>query len=399
MKVLSAAEIANRHGVAVDFAIHAPHREGDERNHHAHLLATTRVIEPGGLGEKATIEWSDTNRRKAEFEPGRKEIASIRERWAELTNEKLLEHGHEIRVDHRSLEAQGIEREPTVHLGPSVSAMERRGMDTEVGRRLEREALEAGQRRLERAAELGQVERESREISASIIDVSGDLAAAKRERSLARSAPARSLEDQKREGRERWLAMREAAKVAEAERSRVLAPQIEPAMKNLRLGRAVETSALVAWRDEMAAKPIEQQAQVLEELERRLQEARHLRLASTREHLVERSARRERSVQAVYAREPKPPAGLLSGLRRRAYEESHRAWQVEERREARLLEQSRATDRALAIAQDPLNLGRHARALLLERDRGLVERVQEHQQRQREIERERSSGGGIGILI
>ena len=39
-----AAEIANRHGVAVDVAIHAPHREGDDRNHHAHLLATTRVI-------------------------------------------------------------------------------------------------------------------------------------------------------------------------------------------------------------------------------------------------------------------------------------------------------------------------------------------------------------------
>ena len=46
-----ATEIANRHGVAVDFAIHAPHREGDTRNHHAHVLATTRVIEPAGLGE------------------------------------------------------------------------------------------------------------------------------------------------------------------------------------------------------------------------------------------------------------------------------------------------------------------------------------------------------------
>jgi ATP-dependent exoDNAse (exonuclease V) alpha subunit len=69
-----AADIANRHGVAADFAIHAPHRHGDGRNWHAHLLATTRVIEPTGLGEKATIEWSDTNRRKAELEPARKEI-------------------------------------------------------------------------------------------------------------------------------------------------------------------------------------------------------------------------------------------------------------------------------------------------------------------------------------
>ena len=108
-----AAEIANRHRVAVDFAIHAPHREGDTRNHHAHVLATTRVIEPGGLGEKATIEWSDTNRRKAELEPAKKEIEAIRERWAQLANEKLLEHGIPARIDHRSLAAQGIEREPT----------------------------------------------------------------------------------------------------------------------------------------------------------------------------------------------------------------------------------------------------------------------------------------------
>lgn len=216
-----AAEIADRHGVAVDFAIHAPHREGDERNHHAHLLATTRVIEPGGLGEKATIEWSDTNRRKAELEPARKEIEAIRERWAVRANEKLLEHGHEIRIDHRSLEAQGIEREPTVHLGPAVSGMERRGIETEVGKRLDREALEAAQQRLEKAAEIGKLVREERELTASIIDVSGNIEGAKRERDLmlARtqelSQPKPSLDQLQQEGRERWLAMRAEQKAKE----------------------------------------------------------------------------------------------------------------------------------------------------------------------------------------
>lgn len=222
-----AAEIADRHGVAVDFAIHAPHREGDERNHHAHLLATTRVIEPGGLGEKSTIEWSDTNRRKAELEPARKEIEAIRERWAVLANEKLLEHGHEIRIDHRSLAAQGIEREPTVHLGPAVSGMERRGIETEVGKRLDREALEAAQERLEKAAELGKVERESRELTASIIDVSGNLEGAKRERDLmlARAkelaGPKPTIEQLQREGRERWLAMRAEQKAKEQAQEKV----------------------------------------------------------------------------------------------------------------------------------------------------------------------------------
>ncbi|EQD28610.1 mobilization protein, partial [mine drainage metagenome] len=131
-----AAEIADRHGVAVDFAIHAPHRAGDERNHHAHLLATTRVIEPGGLGGKAPLEWSDTNRRKAGLGPAKEEILALRARWAVLANEQLLGQGHSIRLDHRSLAARGIEREPGSHLGPAVSGMERRGIETEVRRRL-----------------------------------------------------------------------------------------------------------------------------------------------------------------------------------------------------------------------------------------------------------------------
>ena len=147
---------------------------------HAHLLATTRVIESGGLGGKAAIEWSDAQRRKAGLGPGRKEIEAIRECWAVLTNERLLAHG--MRIDHRSLEAQRVEREATVHLGPAVVGLERRGIGTEVGKRLEREALAAGQRRLERAAELGRVERECRVLAVSIVDVSCNLEAAKRER-------------------------------------------------------------------------------------------------------------------------------------------------------------------------------------------------------------------------
>jgi ATP-dependent exoDNAse (exonuclease V) alpha subunit len=214
-----ATEIADRHGVAVDFSIHAPHRSGDHRNWHVHLLATTRVIEPGGLGEKATIEWSDTNRRKAQLEPARKEIEAIRARWAERANETLHEHGHESRIDHRNLEAQGIARQPTVHLGPAVSGMERRGMATEVGKRLEFEGREAAQQRLERAAELGKLERERALVERSILDLSGDLEQAKRQRDLERSrAPAGkapSLEEIRAQARADWLALRAEQKARE----------------------------------------------------------------------------------------------------------------------------------------------------------------------------------------
>ena len=43
-----------------------------------------------------------------------------------MQNERLRENGIDARVDHRTLEAQGIEREPTRHLGPSATGFERR---------------------------------------------------------------------------------------------------------------------------------------------------------------------------------------------------------------------------------------------------------------------------------
>ena len=176
-------ELANRYGCAVDFALHEPHREGDERNFHAHILTTTRQIEATGLGAKTSIEWSDTDRAKRGLSCGKEEIAEIRERWAVLTNEKLQELGHESRVDHRSLEAQGIELEPTVHLGPAVSGMERRGIATEVGERIKAEV----QARLELAAEIGRLQREIEQVNRSIIELSTDIRAALAARSTARA--------------------------------------------------------------------------------------------------------------------------------------------------------------------------------------------------------------------
>jgi ATP-dependent exoDNAse (exonuclease V) alpha subunit len=193
-----AGELANRYGVAVDFAIHRPHRSGDERNFHAHVLATTRQVEPAGLGAKASIEWSDTDRAKKGLGPAKGEVKQIRARWEELANERLKELGIEARIDHRSLAAQGLDREPTTHLGPAVSAMERRGIETEVGKRIEWQMQEAAQQRLERAAELGRLERETRDIAKQQLVLDGDIEAAQRER---QKTPALDLEQIKSQGR------------------------------------------------------------------------------------------------------------------------------------------------------------------------------------------------------
>ena len=93
-----AAQLVERYGVAADVAIHAPHREGDQRNHHAHILTTTRVLSAEGLTEKTRVLDAAST--------GGPEIEAMRGYWAELQNHALELAGQVERVDHRSLEAQ-----------------------------------------------------------------------------------------------------------------------------------------------------------------------------------------------------------------------------------------------------------------------------------------------------
>lgn len=122
-----ARHIANRYGVAVDVAIHQPNTHGDQRNYHVHMLMSSRRITPEGFGEKA--------RELDDHERGPVEVEHIRAQWARFANRALERAGHHVQIDHRSLEAQGIKRMPSLHLGPSASAMERRGVQTRLGNR------------------------------------------------------------------------------------------------------------------------------------------------------------------------------------------------------------------------------------------------------------------------
>ncbi|WP_241169302.1 MobQ family relaxase [Serratia marcescens] len=125
--------IADRYGVAVDVCIHAPDKEGDDRNFHVHMLATTRTIQADGtLGAKAVIELANKDRQKAGI-PGTSQgdIIEIRQQWAELTNEALERAGISARVDHRSYADQGVELTPTKHIGSDAVAMDRRGLEAD----------------------------------------------------------------------------------------------------------------------------------------------------------------------------------------------------------------------------------------------------------------------------
>ena len=124
-----AEDIRDRYGVAVDAAIHAPHDYGDGRNHHAHVMMTTRVVEADGLGAKtrqldvrstASVrgggdpgELGDTGQRRAGTRPGSPSGSVI-----------------------AAMPVRALEIEPTVKMGHASAAIERRA---------EREQIAAGE--------------------------------------------------------------------------------------------------------------------------------------------------------------------------------------------------------------------------------------------------------------
>ncbi|WP_426032786.1 MobQ family relaxase [Caulobacter sp. DWP3-1-3b2] len=110
-------------GMIADINIHRPGKTGDDRNHHAHILVTTRGVGPSGFGRKDR-EWNH-----AQF------VRGLREPWAEVQNEHLRRHlgPGAPQVSDESLAARGIDRDPTVHLGPEASALERKNVRSDRG--------------------------------------------------------------------------------------------------------------------------------------------------------------------------------------------------------------------------------------------------------------------------
>ena len=119
-----AREVVSRFGVAADVAIHAPHPEGDQRNWHAHVLTTTRVVEAKGLGAKT--------RELDVVQTSGPAVEALRELWAVQVNRALERIQCEARVDHRSYARRGEDLVATQHLGPAASGMERKAARQQV---------------------------------------------------------------------------------------------------------------------------------------------------------------------------------------------------------------------------------------------------------------------------
>jgi len=114
-------------------AIHA----GKGENPHCHLMISERKND--GVQRPADQWFKRYNAKQPERGGAQKSeslkpkawLEQTREAWADHANRALELAGHDARIDHRTLEVQGIERLPGVHLGPNVVEMEGRGIRTD----------------------------------------------------------------------------------------------------------------------------------------------------------------------------------------------------------------------------------------------------------------------------
>lgn len=102
-------------GMVADVNIHTHSPSGDERNDHAHILLTTRTLTASSFGPKER-SWNS-----------RDFVHDTREAWADAQNRTFERLGLDLRVDHRSLADQGIDREPEPKLGQHATEAIRNG--------------------------------------------------------------------------------------------------------------------------------------------------------------------------------------------------------------------------------------------------------------------------------
>ncbi|NLR73510.1 Ti-type conjugative transfer relaxase TraA, partial [Novosphingobium sp. ERN07] len=111
-------------GMIADLNVHWDIGKDGLAKPHAHIMLTMREVRDAGDGKAAfgakVRDWNRT------------ELVELwRERWAEYVNERLAELDIDARIDHRSLEAQGIALEPQDKIGPAASRMGARGLEAE----------------------------------------------------------------------------------------------------------------------------------------------------------------------------------------------------------------------------------------------------------------------------
>jgi ATP-dependent exoDNAse (exonuclease V) alpha subunit len=98
-------------GMCADLNVHWDIGADGMAKPHAHVMLTMREVDETGFGAKVR-DWNSTQL-----------LEHWREAWAQHLNRALAERDIDVSVDHRSLEAQGIDLEPQNKIGPAASRM------------------------------------------------------------------------------------------------------------------------------------------------------------------------------------------------------------------------------------------------------------------------------------
>jgi len=135
------AEIGARFPYTV--AIHNPKAMDGGEQPHAHIMFSIRERDgiersreqffrranptnPELGGTRKSREWSKDDR-------DNDRVNEIRLTWEKLANKALERAGYDVRIDRRTLKAQGIDRVPEPKMGPVVTQRLKRGLETELG--------------------------------------------------------------------------------------------------------------------------------------------------------------------------------------------------------------------------------------------------------------------------
>jgi Ti-type conjugative transfer relaxase TraA len=106
-------------GMVADLNVHWGMGKDGEAKPHAHVMLTMRQVTPEGFGPKVR-EWNAAGL-----------YDGVRQRWAELANERLAELGHDVRIDHRSNSELEIALVPQNKIGPAGARRAERNEEAE----------------------------------------------------------------------------------------------------------------------------------------------------------------------------------------------------------------------------------------------------------------------------
>lgn len=165
-----AKELTSKYKNLADWAIH--NEKDSNGNIHAHILTTTREFNPETkqLGERTAIEWNNTKCQKNNLPVTQEQIKDIRKSWETIQNKHLAMAGLDLAV---SCERKEDRETVKKHLGKEAVALERKGIETELGNhnrtidnvlQLERQIYSDGNNLAKERADLERLELQKQDI-------------------------------------------------------------------------------------------------------------------------------------------------------------------------------------------------------------------------------------------